>query len=517
MVGLNNKARNSFVTITLVVFCIVLTGGCERLVEPSPNPSIYSETGKSPLPGIAGTNYKKVETPKGGALFDQKPTIDWKKIKPLLKKVQQETGSRYVGFYSVSDSSNGIFYYATSPLSFSPEALKQAKGKVEPFLYETRRNGKNTPTQLLAAFIPNSKLAKKEMVQWLFSKMPHKPKSTVEVNRKVLASITCYKVIGIYYYSGDPDIYYLDVVQVPCDDDSGGGGGGGGTPPPSPPPPGGDPGFPGGGSPNNPGGPDVPCGEQLIPTGDCDGCNDGMPPYQVCGGGGIDPTEPIMPTDCAGVEGGTAYTDACGTCVGGTTGKLSCCATQQDIIDRLIVDEKGYVNHPNDDGGPTKYGITKKTWHLYAQELFGINPNNVSVQSIKEQQARTIYREVYWPWADAGSVSALDGDLGIFYLNMFIISPGGAVKSLQRVLVDLGYGISVDGGMGNETLDAIENAIQDGKLVELYNYYKDSMKEYWQERIEKDPENASFEDGWNNRTEEFPDKTDLNKRNVNCN
>ena len=31
------------------------------------------------------------------------------------------------------------------------------------------------------------------------------------------------------------------------------------------------------------------------------------------------------------------------------------------IIDGLIVAEGGYVDHPADRGGPTKYGITRKT------------------------------------------------------------------------------------------------------------------------------------------------------------
>jgi len=31
------------------------------------------------------------------------------------------------------------------------------------------------------------------------------------------------------------------------------------------------------------------------------------------------------------------------------------------LIDRIIEVEGGYVNNPNDKGGPTKYGITEAT------------------------------------------------------------------------------------------------------------------------------------------------------------
>ena len=35
------------------------------------------------------------------------------------------------------------------------------------------------------------------------------------------------------------------------------------------------------------------------------------------------------------------------------------------IIKEIIRREGGYVNHPNDRGGPTKYGVTHKTLSRY--------------------------------------------------------------------------------------------------------------------------------------------------------
>jgi|GEM_PF-4102250 len=268
----------------------------------------------------------------------------------------------------------------------------------------------------------------------------------------------------------------------------------------------------------------------------CTSCDPTEPPFTPCDNNGTPtgcavtppplPTDPCdyanppdycsEPEDCAGVHGGTAYIDNCGACVGGTTGKTSCCASEQNIINRVIDDEGGYVNNSNDDGGATKYGITATTWHLYARDALGIDPNNISIHDITEQQARTIYKKVYWPKSNAKSISVMDGDLGILYYNLFVLTPSGAVKSLQRTLNNLGYSISIDGGMGDETLGAIHEAIQDGKLVELYNNYKNSMKAYWQQRVNENPDNSTFKAGWDNRTERFPDKTDTNKRNVNC-
>lgn len=39
--------------------------------------------------------------------------------------------------------------------------------------------------------------------------------------------------------------------------------------------------------------------------------------------------------------------------------------TVEEIIEGIIHKEGGYVNHPNDRGGPTKYGVTQKTLSRY--------------------------------------------------------------------------------------------------------------------------------------------------------
>lgn len=268
------------------------------MVDPPKVISVFPKTGKNPLPGIEGTAYKRVESPKGTRLANQKPSIQWEKLEPILKKVQEETGSRYVGFYSVSDSSEGIYYYATSPLSFSPEALKQAKGKMESFLYETRRNGKNAPTQLLAAFIPNSKLAKREMVQWLFSKMRQSPASAYSREVvSVLATKICYIVIG-WYKKSEPNDIHWSLMEVPCENS-------GETTPENP---GSDPPYPKGGPDNDPGGPDVPCERQPIPTDECE-AQQCTPPYR-CGKGPSGPSGPEEPCKTSVVQLKNTFPDA---------------------------------------------------------------------------------------------------------------------------------------------------------------------------------------------------------------
>lgn len=58
------------------------------------------------------------------------------------------------------------------------------------------------------------------------------------------------------------------------------------------------------------------------------------------------------------------------------------------IIDGILAREGGYVNHPDDKGGPTKYGITEAEARR--------NGWTGLIQDITEDFARQVYRTRYW-------------------------------------------------------------------------------------------------------------------------
>jgi lysozyme family protein len=63
-----------------------------------------------------------------------------------------------------------------------------------------------------------------------------------------------------------------------------------------------------------------------------------------------------------------------------------------DCLTRLLKDEGGYTNDPNDSGGPTNYGITIADYRAY------INKNGAAsdVRSMTVDQAKVIYKSKYW-------------------------------------------------------------------------------------------------------------------------
>lgn len=131
-----------------------------------------------------------------------------------------------------------------------------------------------------------------------------------------------------------------------------------------------------------------------------------------------------------------------------------------DALTLMFGHEGGYVNDPNDPGGPTKFGITQKTLAAHRGRKVGA----ADVQALTLQEAETIYRRSYW--------SQSGGDLlpsGIDYLVFdFGVNsgPSKAVKTLQAVV-----GVAQDGGVGEMTADAVDG--YPGGLAKLVDDYSD--------------------------------------------
>ena len=97
-------------------------------------------------------------------------------------------------------------------------------------------------------------------------------------------------------------------------------------------------------------------------------------------------------------------------------------------IDALLANEGGYVNHPDDPGGPTKWGITLSV----ARRHWKGNATAEDVRLMPEATARKIYRECYW---DALGCDGLPPGVDYVVFDYGVNSgTGRAGKVLRRVL-----------------------------------------------------------------------------------
>nr|DAJ23970.1 MAG TPA: Lysozyme [Caudoviricetes sp.] len=132
----------------------------------------------------------------------------------------------------------------------------------------------------------------------------------------------------------------------------------------------------------------------------------------------------------------------------------------QQIFDRLIGHEGGYVNDLQDPGGETNWGVTKRT----AQA----NGYTGNMKTMTRQQAYEIYRRAFWlrynceQMPDAVAYQFFDAAVNHGF--------GNASRMLQRAV-----GVLDDGIIGKYSLEAINsNPISDTLMVlngERLNFY----------------------------------------------
>ncbi len=165
------------------------------------------------------------------------------------------------------------------------------------------------------------------------------------------------------------------------------------------------------------------------------------------------------------------------------------------ILGDIIRREGGYVNHPADRGGPTKFGITAQT--LGAWRKLGRAATAAEVQALTETEARAIYRQQYIT-APGFEVITHPELLGLLVDSGVHSGPKRAVQWLQAAL-----GVAADGIIGPKTRAALA-AVDQGAL---YSKVLGQRMRYLGRLITNDPRQAAFAAGWANRMAEFVEKT----------
>lgn len=115
-------------------------------------------------------------------------------------------------------------------------------------------------------------------------------------------------------------------------------------------------------------------------------------------------------------------------------------------FEKLIGHEGGYVNHPADPGGETKYGISKRSY-----------PGE-DIAAMTLEHAKAIYRRDFWGPAGCDTVpEPIKFDLFDMAVNSGVRQ---AVKTLQHAV-----GTKEDGLLGSATLEAAQGMSPDRVLM----------------------------------------------------
>ena len=118
-------------------------------------------------------------------------------------------------------------------------------------------------------------------------------------------------------------------------------------------------------------------------------------------------------------------------------------------FDRLLGHEGGYINHKNDPGGETKFGISKRSYP------------NVDIADLTLDDAKTLYKRDFW---DRAQCDRLPPDLAFQVFDGAVNSGiGNSIRWLQEAA-----GVAVDGVVGPLTLRKVGD-MDTGIAIARYN------------------------------------------------
>lgn len=127
--------------------------------------------------------------------------------------------------------------------------------------------------------------------------------------------------------------------------------------------------------------------------------------------------------------------------------------TFDQVFDKLINHEGGYVFNPHDPGGETKFGISKRSYpHL-------------DIHSLTLADAKTIYKRDFW---DRAQCDKLHPDLAFELFDGAVNSGiGQSIRWLQRAV-----GVADDGVVGPLTLASINRENDTSAIRARYNGHR---------------------------------------------
>ncbi len=148
----------------------------------------------------------------------------------------------------------------------------------------------------------------------------------------------------------------------------------------------------------------------------------------------------------------------------------------------IIVIEGGYDNDPDDPGGETKYGISKRSY-----------PNE-DIKNLTVERAIEIYTRDFW---NPLNLSSIQDQTTANLVFRFAVNSGQetAVELLQESLntfVPIIPSVKVDGKLGQKTLQGINNI----RTIRLHDTFRVATCKYYLDIVLKKPSQEKYFKGW---------------------
>lgn len=178
-----------------------------------------------------------------------------------------------------------------------------------------------------------------------------------------------------------------------------------------------------------------------------------------------------------------------------------------DIAREIVLREGGFVDDPDDPGGPTNFGVTLDTLRRLGIDLDRDGDVDLAdLKQLTEARAGMIFKDHYF---NAPGISWLPEPVQASVFDMYVNAGRNGVTILQRLLGKFGRPAKVDGIIGDQTarICAQVYLIAPDHLADAYGI---ARRNYYYKLADRRPKSRKYakrrdggKGGWILRAEKF--------------
>jgi lysozyme family protein len=150
-----------------------------------------------------------------------------------------------------------------------------------------------------------------------------------------------------------------------------------------------------------------------------------------------------------------------------------------------------YTDNPDDAGGPTKFGITLRTYRSY----YG-KGEAADIQNLDIDTAKSLYRALYWEPLSLGKLESVFQCIALFDTSVLYGTRTAAVMA-QKAINTFGYDLKLDGLLGDKSVELLNET----RGPEFIKAYSTLVLQRIDEVILAFPKNEVFREGWTRRAD----------------
>lgn len=174
------------------------------------------------------------------------------------------------------------------------------------------------------------------------------------------------------------------------------------------------------------------------------------------------------------------------------------------MIAEIIENEGGFVDHKNDRGGATNYGVSLRYARGIGLDLDGDGDTDKDdILLVTPEKAAELYKEDFY---FRPRIHRLPEDLQPLLFDSSVNhGPAKPIQFLQEAINRYGLWrpLIVDGVYGKLTRRAMDKVIERVGVHELNNMIVTVRIQFFREIVDRDPTQEVFLEGWLNRARSF--------------